>query len=101
MTTVNTINVDSLDQYYKNPNYVIIDLRSPEEYAKGHLKGAINIPYENLTEYGEFPQNKTLILYCERGNTSLFTARELMKKGYQTKSVVGGFRAYRGSNLEF
>jgi len=101
MTTVNTINVESLDQYYGNPAYVIIDLRSPGDYARGHLKGAINIPYENLEEYGKLPKNKTLILYCERGNTSLFTARELMKKGYQTKSVVGGFRTYRGHNLEF
>ena len=47
------------------------------------------------------PRQKLLIVYCERGSTSLFAARALMKMGFRVKSVVGGIRCYQGSNLYF
>ena len=53
-----------------NPNSILLDVRSPQEYKEGHLNGAINIPlYElerccscNLKE-----KNKTIIVYCQSG----------------------------------
>lgn len=100
MRTVDTISAKELDHYYKDARALIIDLREPEEYAKNHFISAVNIPYQELGNHN-LPRDKILILYCERGSTSLFAARELMKKGYRTKSVVGGFRSYRGPNLYF
>lgn len=100
MTTVYTISVNELDDYVNDKKVLIIDLRSREEYLKKHIKNAVNVPYEQLKEQ-HFPKDKELIFYCERGSSSLFAARELMKRGYNTKSVVGGFRSYRGANLYF
>ena len=100
MKTVDTISVRELDHFYGDDNAFIIDLRDPEEYAANHFLGAVNVPYRELGSYRP-PRNKTLILYCERGGTSMFAARELMKKGYRTKSVVGGIRGYKGPNLSF
>lgn len=100
MITVDTISAKELDRYYLDNRVIIIDLRNREEYEESHFLGAVNIPYEELEEQ-YFPDSKTLILYCDRGGTSLFAARELMKRGYRTKSVVGGFRSYRGQNLYF
>ena len=70
-----------------------------KEYAEGHVKGAVNIPYGKFDEYRKLPENKVLVLYCDRGGASLMLARQLAKKGYMTRSVIGGFRAYRGRNL--
>ena len=44
-------------------------------------------------------KKKALVLYCDSGGASLMLARQLAKKGYMTRSVIGGFRAYRGRNL--
>ena len=70
-----------------------------KEYAEGHVKGAVNIPYGKFDEYRKLPEKKVLVLYCDRGGASLMLARQLAKKGYMTRSVIGGFRAYRGRNL--
>lgn len=101
MLNMDTISAEELDSYVGMKNVVIIDLREREMYEQSHLKTAVNIPYEELEECRKFSKRKTLILYCERGSSSLFAARELMKYGYRVKSVVGGIRCYQGSNLYF
>ena len=45
-------------------------------------------------------KNQTLVLYCERGGTSLMIARMLSGKGYRVKTMIGGIHAYKGRNLE-
>ncbi len=89
-----------LDDYVGNPDAMIIDLREPGEYMERHIKGAINIPYERLQTCCMFPMDLYLILYCERGSSSMSAAKELAKKGYLVKTVVGGFHAYRGKMTE-
>lgn len=101
MVSIETISADELDEYLGRKDAVIIDLREREAFKKSHFKTAVNIPYEELETSRSLPKRKTLILYCERGGSSLFAARTLMKKGYRVKSVVGGIRCYQGSNLYF
>ena len=55
----------------------------------------------DIQECRKFSKRKLLELDCERGSSSLFAARELMKMGFRVKSVVGGIRCYQGSNLYF
>ena len=47
------------------------------------------------------PEEKFLVLYCDRGGASMEAGRYLAEQGYQVCSVVGGFMAYRGRNLVF
>ena len=101
MLPIDTISAGELDRYIGKKDAAIIDLRTPEEYRKSHIRTAVNIPYEKLNACRQFSRKKQLILYCERGSSSLFAARELTKMGYQVKSVVGGIRCYQGSNLFF
>lgn len=101
MTGIETISAHDLDKYYGDRNVMIIDLRDKEEYEASHFDGAVNIPYEELDIFEALPANKTLVLYCDRGSASLLAARELMQRGYRVKSVVGGFHAYKGTNLYF
>ena len=72
-----------------------------EVYAPDNI-----IPYIKVQQNGnklkvnyDFPKGKILVLYCDRGGASLLLARQLAKLGYCTRSVIGGFGAYRGRNL--
>lgn len=100
MQQFNLISPKDLDRYVDDPDALVIDLRTSREFQISHIKNAVNIPYENIPKM-YFPEEKFLVLYCERGGSSMEAARYLTKQGYQVCSVVGGFAAYRGRNLVF
>lgn len=91
------ISAKDIDNYIGKNNVQIVDLRNEYEYKTGHIPSAINIPYEDF-EYMKYQLNKEdeIILYCKRGNISLYLSRDLSKEGYQIKSMYGGINAYRG-----
>lgn len=92
-----TIRTNDIVRYIGRANVVIIDLRNRAEYNAGHIPTAINIPYEELENRKlSLMRNMLLIFYCDRGNVSLLAARDLMKDGYNIKSLYGGLRAYHG-----
>ena len=103
MFPVETISAKMLDYYVGRRDSSIIDLRSREAFRAGHVKGAVNVPYAEIEEgklsLKEEAGSKTLILYCDRGGASLKAARILAAQGWHTRSVIGGFEAYRGRNL--
>lgn len=99
MFPVETISAKMLDYYVDRRDTLIIDLREQKAYMHSHVKGAINMPYARMEESVSFPAGKILVLYCDRGGASLRLARQLAKLGYCTRSVIGGFEAYRGRNL--
>ena len=89
MFQIETISAKMLDYYVERSDAVIIDLRDPVSYKKGHVRNAVNIPYHELEEYLEkkqdqryqFPKDKILILYCDRGGASMQAAPESGKSG--------------------
>lgn len=101
MSQVELIFARDLDLYMiQHPNCILLDVRSEEEYKKGHIKNAINIPYEEDMEWN-LDKSKRIIVYCERGSASIQAARALLAEGYRAVSVVGGIKEYRGRNLVF
>lgn len=83
-----------LKEYVGNKEYLIVDLRSKWEYQRGHVEGAIHIPYEKFEDNSFYlPKHKKIIVYCERGATSFLVARMLHDKGYQMYTVIGGYNA--------
>ena len=74
------------------PGTLVIDIRDTEVYRKAHIATAINIPYEEFEE-NVYLLNKyeTIILYCERGNASLYLAREYTNLGPLFLTLAGGF----------
>ena len=88
MFPIETISARMLDYYVGRNDALIIDLREEKAYAESHVRGAVNIP-----------MNKILVFYCDRGGASMAAAREFVRRGYRTRSVIGGFTAYRGRNL--
>ncbi len=90
-----TISARELERYAREGKYLIIDLRSREDYRQDHVRGAVNVPQGRFRAELSGRQGETVILYCDRGALSMAVSRELEKHGYHAKSVVGGFRAYR------
>lgn len=86
---------------------LLIDLRDKEDYARGHIPGAICLPYEEmgknilfLRDWVERSRKRygraALVVYCDRGNTSIRAARDLYNQGFHVKNMYGGISAYRG-----
>lgn len=71
---------------------MIVDVRTPEEFAAGHYKKAINIPLQEidkrLSEFG--PTNKAVVVYCRSGNRSGKAKDILRKAGYSDVTNAGG-----------
>jgi rhodanese-related sulfurtransferase len=95
---IQEIDVPSLkaDLSAGTPTWTIIDVREPEDFANGHLPGAINIPRGMLElEIDELVpnQNQPVVLYCGGGSRSALAAQTLQIMGYdQVKSLAGGWR---------
>jgi len=68
---------------------VIIDVRTPKEFAGGHVAGAINIPIEELSKsVARVPQNRTVVVYCASGNRSGHATALLRQKGWTVFDVA-------------
>lgn len=99
MFDLETISPKMLDYYVDNKRAFIIDLRKAADFDRGHIKGAVSVPYQGGRFVFRPPKGKEIILYCERGSLSLMAARELVRDGYRVRSVIGGMHAYTGNNL--
>ena len=74
-------------------DYIIIDARTEEEFAEGHIKGAILIPEYEIVKRAEkeLPNKDQLILvYCRSGRRSKIASEELAKLGYTNVKEFGG-----------
>ncbi len=78
-------------------NAVLIDVRTPEEYAEGHLDNAININWydENfMNELKTIEKEKTIYVYCKKGGRSASAAEMLNSSGYTNViDLLGGYDA--------
>ena len=72
--------------------YLVIDMRSAEDYAKGHVKGAVNLPGDKLvTVLDQLPRDKTLLMYCYTGQNCAVAMTPLTAYGYKVISISKGF----------
>ena len=69
----------------KDASLIILDVRTPEEFAAGHIPGAVNIPYTYLpVRISELPEaaDKDIVLYCASGVRSEIAAARFSENGY-------------------
>ena len=94
------ISVDEAVEIIKNEkNYIILDVRRPDEYAEGHIPKAINVPNEEIgtAEIAELPDKSQLILvYCRSGRRSKEASEKLVKLGYTNIVEFGGILDWKG-----
>ena len=80
-------------------DYIILDVRTAQEYASGHIPGAINIPNETIATENvqQLPDKEQLILvYCRSGNRSKQAAGKLVDLGYTNIVEFGGINDWSG-----
>jgi len=66
----------------KPGTFVLLDVREPNEYAAGHLPGAINIPVTNFAAAAKLDRGKKVVIYCRSGARSYTAYRKLKKLGF-------------------
>ncbi len=74
-------------------DYVLLDVRTAEEYELGHIAGALLIPHNDLVDRAEIEladKSKTILLYCRSGNRSATAAKLLKDLGYTAIYDFGG-----------
>lgn len=88
-----TIAARQLSLYLReHPGAMLVDLRSRQAYGAGHVRGAVNLPYEWLDRYKKrLPREREVIFYCERGGSAMAAARQLGEIGWDTTAVIGGY----------
>ena len=82
--------------------YIILDVRTAEEFAEKHIPDAINIPNEVIgtEEIPELPDKEQLILvYCRSGNRSKQASEKLVALGYTNVYEFGGIRDWTGETV--
>jgi len=87
-----------VEQYRETPGAVLIDVREADEYAAGHIPGAVNVPLSALTGIAAAApdKNSPLFVYCLSGGRSSQAVSALKSAGYVSVTNIGGIGAYRG-----
>lgn len=83
----------------ENKDYVIVDVRTPDEYAEGHIPNAINIQNETINEtvYNKLKdKNQLILIYCRSGSRSRQAAYKMQKLGYTNIVEFGGIINWKG-----
>jgi len=79
--------------------FMMLDVRTPEEYAAGHISGAELIPVQQLAEHlSEVPHDKQVYVYCKSGGRSSRASKLLASNGYNNiENIKGGFDAWKAA----
>ena len=93
---------EAVEMMEKEENYIILDVRTHEEFGAGHIPGAIVIPNETIgtEEIPQLPDKDQLIMvYCRSGNRSKQASDKLVKLGYTNIIEFGGINSWPGETV--
>jgi rhodanese-related sulfurtransferase len=80
------------------PDFILVDVRDPGSFAKGHVQGAINIPHAKITasKMGDYSREKTFVVYCAgpHCNGANKAAVRLARLGLPVKMMIGGITGW-------
>jgi len=88
----------------KNKSIVILDVRTPEEFAAGHLKGAKNIDIKQPDAYSKLDKlntKTTYLVYCRTNHRSGMAVEYMMQKGFKkVYQMMDGFPGWAANNFD-
>ena len=100
MSGYTSITMDEAKEIFETPgDYIILDVRRDDEYAEGHIPGAINVANEDIsdTEPSELlDKTQTIYVYCRSGNRSKQASAKLANMGYENIIEFGGIIDWTG-----
>ena len=96
---------DLIQNNQNNPNFIIIDVRTPEEFAEGYIKNAINIDFYAETfrdELDKLDRNQTYLIYCRSGSRSGNTLEVMAELNFRAVyNILGGFNRWQAEGYEW
>jgi rhodanese-related sulfurtransferase len=89
------VRVSHWEDLTKTDSYVL-DVRDPDEFEKGHVPGAVNVPLHELRNGGmdSLPKDRDIHAYCIVGLRSYIACRILDQNGHRAKNLSGGIKLY-------
>jgi rhodanese-related sulfurtransferase len=86
----------------KENNLVIVDVREAEDYEKGHIPGAINLPKEKWEDMSELRRDKTNVVYCysQQCHLAANACARFAAQGYPVMELEGGFEIWKEHDLD-
>ena len=86
-----------------NPDFVILDVRTPGEFAAGHLEDAVNIDFNSGTfdaDVGALDKSKTYLVHCAAGSRSAMATADMLAMGFgDLYDMVDGFSGWVAAGL--
>ena len=95
--------VQGFSELITNPDVILLDVRTADEYAEGHIEGAILID-QKQSDFMEkakdtLPIDKTIAVYCRSGRRSANAADKLADIGYKCVNLKGGILAWKEADM--
>ena len=93
-----------LDRWIKTgeDNFVVVDVRAAEDFAKGHIPGAVNLPREHWENPQGLGRDKTNVVYCynQQCHLGANACARFASKGYPVMELDGGFESWKENELD-
>lgn len=98
------VDVQAFKSLAEEQDIILLDVRTAEEYAEGHIEGAINID-QGQNDFMEsakaaLPVDKTIAIYCRSGRRSASAAGRLAAEGYKCVNLKGGMIAWKKAGMD-
>ncbi len=89
---------ENLKEYSLSENAVLLDVRTREEYAEGHIPSSKNLPLQVIDKAGKYIDNVDVpvFVYCKSGSRSSMAKEALKSMGYKNVKNIGGISGYNG-----
>ena len=83
-------------------NLVVVDVRAAEDFAKGHISGAINLPKDKWESLQGLSKEKTNVVYCytQQCHLAANACAQFASRGYPVMEMEGGFEAWKENELD-
>lgn len=100
---ITSVPATEFENIIKGDSVQLLDVRTPLEYAEGHIAGALNInvqsdDFQQVAEK-ELSKDSTILVYCRSGRRSMNAAEILTKLGYKVINLKGGIIEWREDGL--
>ncbi len=86
---------EGVDLCRQTPGAELVDVREADEYAAGHVPGAVNVPLSAIDGI-TLPKETPLFVYCLRGSRAKKAVEQLVRMGYKNVQSIGGISQYKG-----
>lgn len=102
-TTYKTVDAKTFSKEIKQKGVYLLDVRTPEDWSKGHIAGSKNIDVmsDDFLEKAkeQLPKDETIAVYCGLGKHSAIASKLLSEAGYKVLNLDGGLAAWKAAGL--